>query len=109
MINRRRFLQGSLCSASGLVLASSWSHATGLQAGVRDSNTTQTLRITRRIIEVNGRAASVFGLERTNGTPGLEFNAGDLFSVVLRNETNEGTIVHWHGLTPTWYSDGVAG
>ncbi len=67
------------------------------------------LNINKRTIEVNGRAASVFGLERTDGLRGLEFTAGDPFDVVLRNRATESTIIHWHGLTPPWLADGVGG
>ncbi|MBA8904989.1 FtsP/CotA-like multicopper oxidase with cupredoxin domain [Aminobacter ciceronei] len=57
---------------------------------------------------MNGKAASVFGLQRADGAPGLRLRAGDAFNVLLRNETAESTIIHWHGLTPPWPSDGVA-
>jgi len=65
------------------------------------------LAVVRRTIEVNGRAASVYGIQQQDGTPGLTLRAGDSFNVVLRNETAEPTSVHWHGLTPPWPSDGV--
>ena len=66
------------------------------------------LGIVRRTIEVNGKAASVFALQQADGSPGLRLRAGDAFNVLLRNETPESTIIHWHGLTPPWPSDGVA-
>ena len=65
------------------------------------------LSAVRRTIEVNGMAASVFGLQQPDGSAGLRFRAGDVFNVLLRNEAAEPTIVHWHGLTPPWPSDGV--
>jgi FtsP/CotA-like multicopper oxidase with cupredoxin domain len=67
----------------------------------------KTLSIGSRTLEVNGKAATVFGLLGPDGLPGLRFRAGDKFDVLLRNETSESTIVHWHGLTPPWPSDGV--
>jgi FtsP/CotA-like multicopper oxidase with cupredoxin domain len=66
------------------------------------------LTVSKRSIDVNGRAASVFGLTDASGRPGLRLNAGQDFDVLLRNTTAEKTIVHWHGLTPPWESDGVA-
>lgn len=66
------------------------------------------LRATSRVIEVNGRAAKVFGLAGPTGASGLTFTAGDRFTVDLRNEVPEATTIHWHGLTPPWSSDGVA-
>jgi FtsP/CotA-like multicopper oxidase with cupredoxin domain len=67
----------------------------------------KTLNIVRRSIEVNGKAVSVFGLVQPDGTPGLRFRKGEAFNVFLRNELADPTIVHWHGLTPPWQSDGV--
>ena len=67
-----------------------------------------TLRIVKRTIDVDGKAASVFGLLGPDGRPGLSFAADERFDVRLANETNEASIIHWHGLTPPWQQDGVA-
>lgn len=101
-MKRRTVLSGLLASTAALSLPSGWRQAFAAEADQ------QVLRITRRTIDVNGKAASVFGLVKSDGTPGLRFSAGDAFNVLLRNETSEATIVHWHGLTPPWQSDGVA-
>lgn len=100
-MNRRIFLKGTVASAAALPLSPplTWPALASAQARV--------LRIVRRTIEVNGRAASVFGLQQPDGTPGIRLGASDPFDVVVRNETEEPTIVHWHGLTPPWPSDGV--
>jgi FtsP/CotA-like multicopper oxidase with cupredoxin domain len=60
-----------------------------------------------RSIEVNGKAAKVFGLVREGSKPGLELVAGSDFDVTLANKTGEPTLVHWHGLTPPVNLDGV--
>lgn len=101
-MNRREFLKGTVAGAAALSLNSSlpWS-------ALADSKPATTLQITRRMINVNGRAASVFGLQQADGTSGIRLRATDPFSVLLKNETSEPTIVHWHGLTPPWPSDGV--
>ncbi len=65
------------------------------------------LTVTRRSIEVKGRAASVFGITGPDGRPGLELLQGERFDVRVRNETDGDTIVHWHGLTPPFGQDGV--
>jgi FtsP/CotA-like multicopper oxidase with cupredoxin domain len=109
-MNRRQFLECALLGASGLALSSLQAAATNSEAKTTRTEAGQTvLRVVRRTIEVKGRAASVFGLEQANGAPGLAFRGGDVFNVLLRNETAEPTIVHWHGLTPPWNSDGVGG
>jgi FtsP/CotA-like multicopper oxidase with cupredoxin domain len=66
------------------------------------------LTIDRRTIEVNGRAASVFGIYQANGTPGITLGPADPFRVELINRTAEETIIHWHGQRPPYAQDGVA-
>ncbi len=74
-------------------------------AGSRPSD----LVIGKRILEVNGKAATVFGLTGNTGAAGLVLDADSSFNILLRNETNEETLIHWHGLTPPWAMDGVPG
>jgi FtsP/CotA-like multicopper oxidase with cupredoxin domain len=106
-MNRREFLTSLLAGAAVLSLRPSLIMPAMAATPAARADAT-LLGIVRRAIEVNGRAASVFGLQRPDGSPGVRFRAGDPFSVLLRNETSEPTIVHWHGLTPPWKSDGVA-
>lgn len=65
------------------------------------------LRIVNRSLEVNGKAAKVFGLMQADGTQGLTLEAGTHFDVALTNTIDAPTLVHWHGLTPPWAMDGV--
>ncbi|HCL66008.1 MAG TPA: copper oxidase [Rhizobium sp.] len=65
------------------------------------------LSVTSRTIEINGKAGKVFGLGRPDGKPGLTLDAGSQFDVLLSNQSEEGTLIHWHGLTPPWEMDGV--
>lgn len=67
------------------------------------------LKIVTRTLDVNGRAAKVFGLTGPSGSSGLELTAGGSAQVNLTNTTVEETMIHWHGLTPAWDSDGVPG
>ena len=66
------------------------------------------LLVERRIIEVDGRAASVFGIRQPDGTPGVVLDPGQMFSVTVENRATEATIIHWHGQTPPFLQDGVA-
>jgi FtsP/CotA-like multicopper oxidase with cupredoxin domain len=63
--------------------------------------------VSRRTLEVKGKAATVFGLTGPDGKPGLDMLLGERFNVRLRNSTDTSTIVHWHGLTPPYGQDGV--
>ena len=68
---------------------------------------TITIRAGTRVIEVNGRPATVFGLTQPDGSHGLFGEAGKRFRVRLENLLDEETLIHWHGLTPPWQQDGV--
>lgn len=63
----------------------------------------KTLRVTRRTLEVLKKPADVFAIE---GADKLNLVAGGRFSLRLENDQPEGTIVHWHGLTPPSALDG---
>jgi FtsP/CotA-like multicopper oxidase with cupredoxin domain len=67
-----------------------------------------TLRLTAgtRTLNVNGKAARVFGLIGPNGTPGITLSPGDRFHVDLVNRAGTSTIIHWHGQLPPWTQDG---
>ena len=60
-----------------------------------------------RTIEVNGKAATVFGLTGPDGRPGLMLDQEAGFHVDLVNALSEETLIHWHGLTPPFAQDGV--
>ena len=97
---RRSLLLGGGLAASTL-LAGRWHEASA------QSIVPRQLRIVRRTLDVNGRAASVYGLLNEADTPGLAFTTGDVFAVKLDNKSTEPTLIHWHGLTPPWRQDGV--
>lgn len=105
-MNRRELLKNALLGAAALSLPDAFA-APAFSGTPSDVSSATTLRIVRRNIEIKGRAANVFGLMRADGKSGLEIPAGEKFNVVLRNETAEPTIIHWHGLTPPWQQDGV--
>lgn len=59
-----------------------------------------------RTLDIDGRAATVFGLAGPNGQ-GLILDPGQPFRVDLSNELDVPTIVHWHGQIPPNAQDGV--
>ncbi|MHA7969855.1 multicopper oxidase family protein [Rhizobium sp. CAU 1783] len=73
----------------------------------RAGTSTSELVIGKRILEVNGKPASVFGLTSRGGAAGLVVDADTRFDVLLNNQSGEETLIHWHGLTPPWEMDGV--
>lgn len=68
-----------------------------------------TLTAGRRTLDVNGRAATVFGITQPDGTSGLVTEVGTPFRATLRNDAGIETLIHWHGLTPPYRQDGVPG
>ncbi len=66
-----------------------------------------TLTIGTRILDVNGKAAKVFGITGPDGKPGLQMVFGERFQFNLKNDLDEETAIHWHGLTPPTAQDGV--
>lgn len=101
--SRRRFL--ATTAALGLVGGSGVLVSHAARAGI--STALVQLTVERRTITVNGKAASVFGIRRSDGAPGLVLDPNQRFQVVLGNRTAEPTIIHWHGQTPPPDQDGV--
>ncbi|ETA50750.1 multicopper oxidase family protein [Ponticoccus alexandrii] len=64
------------------------------------------LSATTRTLDIEGRAATVFGLSGPGGQ-GLVLDPGQRFRVDLTNDLDIGTIIHWHGQIPPNLQDGV--
>ena len=64
----------------------------------------QEIVATTRVIEVKGKAATVFSLESQQG---FVFDSGRNVRLTLANRLLESTLVHWHGQTPPSEQDGV--
>ncbi|NHF74423.1 multicopper oxidase family protein [Paracoccus xiamenensis] len=96
-LNRRGFLAATAAMAATLAMprgSVARPAALGLQA-------------TTRTLDIDGRAATVFGLINSNGTTGLTLDPGQRFSLNLTNDLAEPTIIHWHGQIPPNTQDGV--
>src|SRR5262245_33653069 len=100
-LSRRHFL------AAGASLGAAAFGARPLHAASQGPWT--EIAISTRVIEVKGKAATVFGLRQPDGAHGLIMDAGDRFRVRLHNEIAESALIHWHGLTPPNSEDGVPG
>lgn len=101
-MKRREFLGGLMSgvalSAPGTALfpTVAWPQRTPDNGA---STGTRSLSIVKRVLEVNGRAAEVFGLVQPNGAVGLALEADTQFDVSLSNKGGEPTLIHWHGRT----------
>lgn len=96
-LTRRGFL-----AASGTMAA-----AFAMPRESRAQPTALTLQATTRTLDIDGRAATVFGLINGDGTPGLMLEPGQRFLLDLTNNLAEPTIIHWHGQIPPNVQDGV--
>jgi FtsP/CotA-like multicopper oxidase with cupredoxin domain len=104
MLSRRAFLLSTLAASTALPdLARSQTVPRG------DGAAPTVLRLERRSIEVNGKAASIFGIRQPNGTFGIRTDVGKRFRVRVENGIDQPSLIHWHGLTPPWQQDGVPG
>ncbi len=98
MFSRREFLGGSLATC-----------AVSLARAQTAGDPPTILRLERRTIDVNGKAASVLDIRQPGGALGIETKVGKAFRVRVENRLSEPSLIHWHGLTPPWRQDGVPG
>jgi FtsP/CotA-like multicopper oxidase with cupredoxin domain len=102
MLSRRALIAGGAATLAASPLAS--------QAQTSPAAPSPTiLRAERRVIEVNGKTASVYGIQQPDGAFGLATEVGKPFRVRVENRIDQPTLIHWHGLTPPWRQDGVPG
>lgn len=100
MLSRRAFMMSAAAAAAGT--------ATSRALAAADAPVT-VLRLENRTIEVNGKAAAIYGIRQPGGTYGLTTSVGKTFRVRLENQIAAPSLIHWHGLTPPWQQDGVPG
>lgn len=99
MQTRRSFLKTLAASAA----------IPALPSGALAANAPVPLLATTRVLDIDGRAATVFGLQGPAGFHGLRLNRQDGFDLRLTNGLEEPSLIHWHGLTPPVHLDGVPG
>ncbi|MBI1219852.1 MAG: multicopper oxidase domain-containing protein [Rhodobacteraceae bacterium] len=96
-LSRRGFLVASAASAASLLIP----------ARIRAATGPLTLRAETRVLDIDGRAATLWGLTNGSGTQGLTLAPGERFRVDLTNALAEPTLIHWHGQIPPNAQDGV--
>ncbi|PWC95686.1 multicopper oxidase domain-containing protein [Azospirillum sp. TSO5] len=108
-LSRRRLLSTAVAGGCAALLPS-FSRSVLAAAPVPGTTAGDAIRLTveRRTLEVNGKAASMFGIRQPDGTHGLTLDPGRRFLVDLTNRAGEDAIIHWHGQTPPYVQDGVA-
>lgn len=96
-LTRRGFIAASAAMATATALPR---HAFGQTAPL-------SLTAATRVLEIDGKAATVYGLINGAGGHGLILDPGQQFRVDLTNGLDVETIIHWHGQLPPNAQDGV--
>lgn len=65
------------------------------------------LQVKNREIVVNGKGSQVFEIVQPNGIQGLSLQKGERFYVIVENQIDKPTGIHWHGLILPNNQDGV--
>jgi FtsP/CotA-like multicopper oxidase with cupredoxin domain len=107
MLSRRAAIMGALTASASFRLAARAQNLTS--GGLGGAATRTILRLQRRDIEVNGKPASVYGIQQPDGTFGITTEVGKPFRVQVENRIGQPSLIHWHGLAPPWQQDGVPG
>ena len=68
-----------------------------------------SLKATTRTLDIDGRAATVFGRVNGSGGTGLVLDPGQRFAVNLTNDLPVETLIHWHGQISPNMQDSVPG
>src|SRR5438067_878207 len=106
-MNRRDFLMSTMSGFAGVAGVPFLRTPGWAQEAAPTTANAIVLKAVSRSLDIDGKAASVYGLMQSNGANGLTMNAGDSFDVALHNELPDPTLIHWHGLLPPWPMDGV--
>jgi len=96
-LNRRGFMTAAAALAA----------TTALPRPIRAQGAGLRLTATSRVLDIDGRAATVLGLENHLGGQGLVLDPGQRFRLDLTNDLDIETIIHWHGQIPPNDQDGV--
>ncbi len=70
-------------------------------------NEPTTLLLKKYPINVNGRSTDLYRIEQPDGTWGYRGKQGQDFNVIVNNNIDEPTAIHWHGLILPNNQDGV--
>ncbi|MBP2303872.1 multicopper oxidase domain-containing protein [Azospirillum melinis] len=105
--SRRRLLSTAVAGGCAALLPAFPRSVLAANQGSNPVEDAVLLTVDRRTLDVNGKAAGVFGIRQPGGTPGLSLDPGRRFVVDLANRAGEDAVIHWHGQTPPYVQDGV--
>ena len=114
LIDRRSLLRGAALTGGGLAVGAwlpAWAQSgtSGLAPVPALSGEDITLTIARQMMAIDGRESHAVGVNGTVPAPLLRLREGQRLRVTVRNELDEESSVHWHGMLVPAAMDGVPG
>lgn len=114
-INRRSFL-GAAASGGAMAALSAWFPAwaqpvsPGISAAIPVvSGNDITLRIARQTMRVDGKTSRAIGINGTVPAPLVRLKQGQNARLIVVNDLDVDSSIHWHGLLLPFQMDGVPG
>jgi CopA family copper-resistance protein len=112
-INRRSFLSGGAAAAGMAGLYPAWASRVSHGSAAKGFNTLTgdelALTIANSAFQVNGRSGHAVTMNGTVPGPLLRLREGQNVRIAVRNELDEDTSIHWHGVLVPFAMDGVPG
>ncbi|MFC7535897.1 copper resistance system multicopper oxidase [Sphingomonas sp. GCM10030256] len=112
-VDRRGFLAAGGAAAGILALQPAWartnSHGTVHKGFQPLAGKDLTLTVAHTRFAVDGRVGHAIALNGTIPAPLLRLKEGENVRLTVRNELDEDTSIHWHGLLVPFQMDGVPG
>lgn len=108
LITRRSFVRGATLAGTQLALPlPAW--ALGRSGADRSLNHDTDLTIGTTPVTIDGQRATATGINGSVPGPLLRWREGELVSLRVRNELDDVSSIHWHGLLLPSNMDGVPG
>ena len=112
-INRRGFLAGGAAAAGMAGLYPAWASTISQGSVAKGFNTLSgndvAITIANSAFEVDGRTGHAVTMNGTIPGPLLRLKEGQRARIAVRNELDEDTSIHWHGVLVPFAMDGVPG
>ncbi|MHA4836502.1 copper resistance system multicopper oxidase [Sphingopyxis sp. MSC1_008] len=114
-IDRRGFVNGALGGGALAALASYYpAWAQPVSRGIASTLPTVsgndiTLRIARQTMRVDGKVSRAIGINGTVPGPLVRLKEGQQARLIVVNDLDEDSSIHWHGLILPFQMDGVPG
>jgi CopA family copper-resistance protein len=109
-VSRRSFLQTAAAFGAASLLPSWARSAPAGNKGVFElAGNEFDLAVGHTAVEISGRSGHAVTINGTLPGPLLRFREGEKLTLRVRNELEEDTSVHWHGLLVPFQMDGVPG